>query len=598
MHDTYISTLKVPYANARSVANARPVACKIVHIFSYYVFSLLYQNSLYRPNATMVLTTTQITAFFTNANQMALPAATVTKLAEEGILSPADLSEFDEKAMGQIADNLRRPGGRVVDPNDPNATIPTPPFVFGAKSQQRLNCACKAVRFYNMIGRTLSASNLRWDPVLFNFKGLWEAIIKQKEGDEPDTPKITKALPIMKWVESFTDHLHRCIGVRHVPLSYVIRPSKVVAAVCPPLKLDQPYSEENGSIEEDMVARASHASGLFKADNASVYYKIEEATRSTTYAASIAPYQKAKNGRAAFLALQAQYAGDDKWELELKKQDSILHSRKWKGQSNFCLEKYIQLHRNAFVSMQACTTHVAFQLPNEFTRVGYLLDGIECNDPQLQAAIANIYDDVGTTAAPGKRSNFEAASAYLLPKDPVTKRRNTAETGRANANIGSTTVVDGEGEESSRKRKFSKKKGTGSTGVALRYHKPDEYNKLTHEQRKELQEWRASKGTSKKARSSASISATVAKQVKEAMATIGKAHDEWRPPSDEQTGASKEAVKAFIMSAFQDAPDKPEKKATIADASASVPVPEEIVIPPRTPKITLASILKQAKNQK
>jgi hypothetical protein len=241
--------------------------------------------------------------------------------------------------------------------------------------------------------------------------------------------------------------------------------------------------------------------------------------------------------------------------------------------------------------------HVAFQLPNEFTRVGYLLDGIENNGPQLQTAIANIYNDVGTAAAPGKRSNFEAASAYLLPKDPVTKRRNTAETGRATGNIGSTTVDDGEGEESTRKRKSPKKKGTGSTGVALRYHKPEEYNKLSHEQRKELQEWRISKGTSKKTRNNASISATVAKQVKEAVANIAKeSSNEWRPPSDEQTGVNKEAVKAFIMSAFQDTPDKPAKKATIAAANVNVPVPEEIVIPPRT-VVTLALILKQAKNQ-
>ena len=65
---------------------------------------------------------------------MALPPATVTKLAEEGILSPTYLSELDDKTMSQTADNLRRPGGQVVDPNNPNSTIPTPPFVFGAKS--------------------------------------------------------------------------------------------------------------------------------------------------------------------------------------------------------------------------------------------------------------------------------------------------------------------------------------------------------------------------------------------------------------------------------------------------------------------------------
>ena len=80
----------------------------------------------------MVLTNVQILAFFTNANQMALPPATVTKLAEKGILSPANLSEFKFKAMSRIANSLPRPGGWVIDTNDLNATIPTPPFLFGA----------------------------------------------------------------------------------------------------------------------------------------------------------------------------------------------------------------------------------------------------------------------------------------------------------------------------------------------------------------------------------------------------------------------------------------------------------------------------------
>ena len=86
----------------------------------------------------MVLTNAQTTAFFENASQMAIPHATVLKLNNEGIETPMDLSEFDKTSICQIADNLRRPGGRVTDPDDPDLTIPTPPFVFGAKSQQRL----------------------------------------------------------------------------------------------------------------------------------------------------------------------------------------------------------------------------------------------------------------------------------------------------------------------------------------------------------------------------------------------------------------------------------------------------------------------------
>ena len=62
----------------------------------------------------------------------------------------------------------------------------------------------------------------------------------------------------------------------------------------------------------------------------------------------------------------------------------------WKGQSNFPLQGFIAQHRNAFISMQQCAEHIAYQLPNEHTRVGYLLEGIQCPHLGLQAAMASM----------------------------------------------------------------------------------------------------------------------------------------------------------------------------------------------------------------
>ena len=85
----------------------------------------------------MVLTNTQITTFFEGANQMAIPHDTAVQLEKEGITTVSDLVDFDKDSLAQIASNLCRPGGRIPDPTPGAAdgvTIPTPPFVFGAKS--------------------------------------------------------------------------------------------------------------------------------------------------------------------------------------------------------------------------------------------------------------------------------------------------------------------------------------------------------------------------------------------------------------------------------------------------------------------------------
>ena len=186
-------------------------------------------------------------------------------------------------------------------------------------------------------------------------------------------------------------------------------------------------------MEGELIARASHTHALFRDDNSVVYYYLEEATRGTSYAASIKPFQKVKDGRGARKALTSQYAGKDKWEAEIKRQEQLLHTRIWKGQSNFSLENLISQHRNAYVSMQACAEHVQYQLPKEHSRVGFLLEAIQCSDPGLQAAMASIKTDNGPE---GMRNNFEATAAHLLPYDPVAKKRSNGQK-RGSAQISS-----------------------------------------------------------------------------------------------------------------------------------------------------------------
>ena len=512
---------------------------------------------------------------------MGIPNATVVQLVQDGISTVSDLADFNKNTLQQVADNLRRPGGRIPDPAvgaAVGATIPTPPFVFGAKSHQRLLAACEIVRYYETTGRALTAGNITWTTVVKNFDIQWQALRGRKDGESPEVPKITKALPIIKWTQAFTDYLHRKIGARMIPLAYVIREDVAVPAVAPALVAGQPHSEMHGSVEGELIARASHTHALYRDDNSDVYFKLEEATRSTSYAASIKPFQRGRNGRAAWLALTNQYAGQDKWEQELKKQDDMLHTRVWRGQSNFTLERFVQQHRNAFVSMQSCAEYVQYQLPTEHTRVGYLLAGINCNDAGLQAAMASVQLDTG---ANGLRNDFEATATHLLPYDPVAKKRSASHNKRGTAEISDATGI----EISS----FAAKEGIGSSGVHLRYYKHGEYDTLSQEQKEELREWRKTSGKSakkanekgrdakrqKKEKDKAMVAA-VEKQVEKKLAAVLK-----DAPDDSGTSElSAVDARAYIMSLFTDNNSEP--------ASA----------PSTAPKVTLKSILKRAKNSK
>jgi len=164
-----------------------------------------------------MVTAAQTAAFFQDADQMGIPAATVAQLANEGMDTVESLADFDKETLSQLADNLRRPGGRIPDPNPgaaPGATIPTPAFTFGAKSQKRIGVMCELVRYYLATGRTVTAANIRWGTIGLNFEHQWKAIKDQKDKDVPDVPKISKALPVLKWLEAFDDFLSSVIGAR------------------------------------------------------------------------------------------------------------------------------------------------------------------------------------------------------------------------------------------------------------------------------------------------------------------------------------------------------------------------------------------------
>ncbi len=149
----------------------------------------------------MPLTAAQTMGFFEQDAQMGIPNQTVVQLQQEGIMTVDDFMDFDKDTVEQIAANLRRPAGKIPDPHPSaaaGATIPTPSFVFGAKSQKRLITASKLLNYYDLVHTNTTVANLRWTPVIENFEIQWKALEDKKSADKPEVPKITKALPIIK----------------------------------------------------------------------------------------------------------------------------------------------------------------------------------------------------------------------------------------------------------------------------------------------------------------------------------------------------------------------------------------------------------------
>ena len=96
-------------------------------------------------------------------------------------------------------------------------------------------------------------------------------------------PKINRSTTMLRWLDAFTDYLSHQVGSRNIPLAYVVRAEEAVPAAVPALAQNRPYSTTHGSVETELVARASQTHPKFQEDNKHVYILISEAIRGSPF---------------------------------------------------------------------------------------------------------------------------------------------------------------------------------------------------------------------------------------------------------------------------------------------------------------------------
>jgi hypothetical protein len=138
--------------------------------------------------------------------------------------------------------------------------ILTLPFVLRVKLQKWLLAACNLVHYYTTVGHLIMANNMQRMTIMKNFKIQWKALIDHTDDDEPEVPKISKALLVIKWTKAFEDYLSCVIGVCMIPLLYVIQAEAEPPAAVPSLEAGQPHLVEHGLVENEIVAHAHECS--------------------------------------------------------------------------------------------------------------------------------------------------------------------------------------------------------------------------------------------------------------------------------------------------------------------------------------------------
>eukprot|EP00957_Ditylum_brightwellii_P005260 401435-Ditylum_brightwellii.AAC.1 len=229
--------------------------------------------------------------------------------------------EISKDNWKQVTENLKRPGGWMKNPdkvqgNNNPSTIPQAPYPFGVRTQKRPQEASELMRYYKTVGCRLTVVNTAYATVIWSFTDQWASLKDCKRQTQPVVLKITAELHIMRWVDVFDDFLSRKIGVQTIPLFYVSRETALALSPASVNRKNLPRSEEFASIEEELVAQASHTHPLYREDNAQVYYCLKEAVQGIQYALTLKLFQQIKNGRGDLASIIQQFAGADKWQAE------------------------------------------------------------------------------------------------------------------------------------------------------------------------------------------------------------------------------------------------------------------------------------------
>jgi hypothetical protein len=395
----------------------------------------------------------------------------------EGLDTYAAFLDFTKDDIKTLCNSIRKPGGMINGEGGADAVVNNGMHV-PAIAETRLAWATYAAKYYHMIGRPINSQTMAWNYIQY-FNSLKE---ERENHTPPDSmQKLSPKISIMKWINLFEEHLSSVLGVRKVPLQYIIRDDVVPVPInddpLPAGDGSPPYATRYDSFHDEMVARTSHNHPGYKADNKHVFNLLNDGLAGTGYVSSIQPFSRRKNGREAYKALVLHNLGSAKWDKVAEEADRRLTKVEWNGKSQrFTLLKHLTSHRNAHNDLVRSSRFIDYQVPSESQRVKRLFASIKCNDSRVESVRVQVLSD-----PTGLGNDFEKCADLLLLARPT----NPSSGGHGN-NPHRISALSSGGKG---KRDSSKIASRGKTGVEFTYYSKREYEKLNKAQKHELWEW-------------------------------------------------------------------------------------------------------------
>ena len=374
----------------------------------------------------------------------------VAHVRELGLDNFDTLLDFDREDIKTLCDAARKE---------------VPPFPISVVIEKYLKNAVFAVKIYKMIGREVTRDALTVQR-LRKFQALYDSLNSHKDTTS-DVTKISKTFKIDKALDSFPTLLRDRLGMRQIPLSYVIRPNEQPEPLSE-LAPGEIHGVESESIYDELINSSSLSGEEYLEDRAAVYNIISDMIAESTHTSSLKGFMRARDGRGAFQALVTHNLGQSQWDKIISRAESVMTQREWNGRNHrFTLHYHCTMHRDAYNDLVRATEFTSYQLPDERTRVTRLLASIKAEHiASIASAKCTIENDEV------KRVNFEAAADFLCLMAPKNRTNN-----RDIRNISSLTT--------DQKQELDDLSHI-DIGSKDRFYKPHEYRQLSRDQKRKL----------------------------------------------------------------------------------------------------------------
>ncbi len=164
----------------------------------------------------------------------------------------------------------------------------------------------------------------------------------RKDGDKTkDPPKLASMTAWPTWVELFTTYLaqHRSV-VAGTPLTYVIRDNDEVAP-------DNLARNDWDSVDNDLVATSILEGETFSRDSKPVFDILKPFVMEGPGCPFVQPFNRRRDGRAAFKALKSQAEGRSAIVTRKAKADAMVTTALFTGKGKFSFNQYVGRHQQA-----------------------------------------------------------------------------------------------------------------------------------------------------------------------------------------------------------------------------------------------------------